>query len=246
MFCCSQDAFNIVDFISMRNVHHIWTFSMACFINELTVVQLVKRPNAKFEGLRLDFSSRTQMYWLAITFNDLRNRELIAIDKKCWRILHGSKAVFRRRVSAQNVSLSKFGLILYLHQKNCLLVGNGHVEAISPASRKASCVTSPNDPPPRRVCCCSLNIREYEVDSCFPTIHGCCKKFDETTCHVIWIWIRYKVKCFVEHKYFEWFIVFLIAASSIALVSEIFLMRNIETLTSLLNSDQIMLKQRMV
>lgn len=154
--------------------------------------------------------------------------------------------MFRRRVSAQNISLSKFGFILYLHQKNCLLVGNGHAEAISPASRKASCVTSPNDPPSRRVCCCSLNIREYEVDSCFPTIHGCCTKFDETTCHVIWIWIRYKVKCFVEHKYFEWFIVFLIAASSIALVSEIFPMRDIETLTSLLNSDQIMLKQRMV
>ena len=111
----------------------------------------------------------------------------------------------------------------YIYTKKiCLLVGNGHAEAISPASRKASCVTSANDPPSRRVCCCSLNIREYEVDSCFPTIHGCCTKFDETTCHVIWIWIRYKVKCFVEHKYFEWFIVFLIAASSIALVSEIF------------------------
>ena len=70
-----------------------------------------------------------------------------------------------------------------------------------------------------RVCCCSLNVREYEVDDCFPSHCGCCARFDDTRCHVIWLCIRHKVKCLVEHRWFEWFIVFLIAASSIALVS---------------------------
>lgn len=101
------------------------------------------------------------------------------------------------------------------------LVSNGHADTVGSTSRKASRVDSPPDSP-KRLCCCSLNIREYEVDNCFPTHHSCCTRFEDTTCHVIWMCVRHKVKCLVEHKYFEWFIVFLIAASSIALVSELF------------------------
>lgn len=101
------------------------------------------------------------------------------------------------------------------------LVSSGHTDTVGSISRRASQVDCPPDSP-KTVCCCSLNTREYEVDNCFPTQRSCCSRFEDTTCHVIWICVRHKVKCFVEHKYFEWFIVFLIAASSIALVSGFF------------------------
>ena len=99
------------------------------------------------------------------------------------------------------------------------LVSNGHTDREESTSRRTSKEDCPPDSP-KPICCCFLNTREYEVDSCFPTQCRSCSRFEDTTCHVIWVCVRHKVKCLVEHKYFEWFIVFLIAASSIALVSD--------------------------
>ena len=110
------------------------------------------------------------------------------------------------------------------------LVSNGHTDTTESTSRRASRVDSPPDTP-KTVCCCSLNTQEYEVDNCFPTQRCCCSRFEDTTCHVIWMCVRHNVKCLVEHKYFEWFIVFLIAASSIALVSEFFFEQDLITVT---------------
>lgn len=101
------------------------------------------------------------------------------------------------------------------------LVSNSHADSIGSTSRKASREDGLPDSS-KTVCCCSLNVREYEIDNCFPTQRSCCSRFEDTTCHVIWLCVRHKVNRIVEHKYFEWFIVFLIAASSIALVSRFF------------------------
>lgn len=61
----------------------------------------------------------------------------------------------------------------------------------------------------------TVNI--HYVEPCFPS--GCRVCCSNNT-NPVWTRMRYNVKVLVEHKYFEWFIVFLIAASSIALVSK--------------------------
>ena len=95
---------------------------------------------------------------------------------------------------------------------------NGHAVTNETSSEKPNQGPTSRDTS-TRVCCCSLNIWEYEVNDCFPSQFGCCARFENTSCHMIWTYVRYKVRCLVEHKYFEWCIVLLIAASSIALVS---------------------------
>ena len=100
---------------------------------------------------------------------------------------------------------------------------NGHVinvtdNSVSTSTRSPGSDTS--NAADTRLCCCSLDVRKYEVDECFTFQCNCCTCLKLTTCHVIWLCIRYNVKQLVEHKLFEWFIVFLIAASSIALVSQ--------------------------
>lgn len=100
---------------------------------------------------------------------------------------------------------------------------NGHVINVTDNS-VSTCTRSPgsdtSNAADTRLCCCSLDVRKYEVDECFTFQCNCCTCLKLTTCHVIWLCIRYNVKQLVEHKLFEWFIVFLIAASSIALAFE--------------------------
>ena len=75
------------------------------------------------------------------------------------------------------------------------------------------------------VCCCILDVNKYKVASCLHVSCQplCCRSqdFSSTRPSVVcafWLCVRYKIKCLVEHRYFEWLVLFLIAASSIALV----------------------------
>ncbi|KAK3751457.1 hypothetical protein QZH41_000743 [Actinostola sp. cb2023] len=78
-----------------------------------------------------------------------------------------------------------------------------------------------NTPVTSKTCCCIINEEDYKVDPCLPPFCLCCVRC-ENNCSAcpLWLVIRYKVKVMVGHKYFEWFIVLLIAASSITLAFE--------------------------
>lgn len=48
---------------------------------------------------------------------------------------------------------------------------------------------------------------------------NCCSNYKESCIRRTWHGLRYHVCVFVEHKYFEWFILFMIVISSLTLVS---------------------------
>ena len=55
-----------------------------------------------------------------------------------------------------------------------------------------------------------------QLDECFPSCcvpYLCCNRYRK------WLMFRYRVRCFVKHRYFERIILFLILASSFVLVS---------------------------
>ncbi|XP_048586594.1 sodium channel protein 60E isoform X3 [Nematostella vectensis] len=66
------------------------------------------------------------------------------------------------------------------------------------------------------------NTKRYivEIDDCFPE---CCMNACGCTSgqqHFCWLKFRCRVRCFVEHRYFEWFILFTVMVSSFTLVFE--------------------------
>ena len=85
------------------------------------------------------------------------------------------------------------------------------------------------------MCCISVNInlgsrqmqdlsQAAEVEDCFPeccvfplTSCACCKTF---RCDR-WLKFRWRTRMLVEHRYFEWFILFTVLLSSFVLVSDL-------------------------
>ncbi len=71
----------------------------------------------------------------------------------------------------------------------------------------------------------SLSVRQilHKPPDCCPTIiskhFSCCSKFIPKSIEEHWTYFRSLTHCFVEHRYFEWFIIFSILISSITLVS---------------------------
>ena len=54
-----------------------------------------------------------------------------------------------------------------------------------------------------------------EVDDCLPE---CCTFSTSTKQHFTWLKLRCSIRCLVEHKYTEWFILFIVMFSSFVLV----------------------------
>ena len=54
-----------------------------------------------------------------------------------------------------------------------------------------------------------------EVDDCLPE---CCMFSMSSRLHFRWLKFRCSIRCLVEHKYFEWFILFTVMFSSFVLV----------------------------
>ena len=107
---------------------------------------------------------------------------------------------------------------------------------ISVEPQSAYCKTSNTIEFSLYMCCISVNInpgsrqiqdlsQAAEVEDCFPeccvsplTSCACCKTF---RCDR-WLQFRWRTRMLVEHRYFEWFILFTVLISSLVLVSDFF------------------------
>ena len=90
--------------------------------------------------------------------------------------------------------LAEFLIAVYY----ALLLGRG--EIVSTASQ------SPKGIPPKYI---------VEVDDCLPE---CCMLPVFSRQHFKWLKFRCSIRCLVEHKYLEWFILFTVMFSSFVLV----------------------------
>ncbi|XP_031570121.1 sodium channel protein 60E-like [Actinia tenebrosa] len=94
-------------------------------------------------------------------------------------------------------------------------IENINLESISQCGSD-SCASSSNvvdrnkNPSPKRYI--------IEIDDCFPQCCMIC--YCPSGQHFCWLKFRCRVRCFVEHRYFEWFILFTVMISSFILVFE--------------------------